>query len=235
MITILKNCNIQGGNYGVFSGALNDSLLRIKNNEIYNFKLKGVALMSVHGGEISSNNIHRKGLAFNNSFHGIDLYQCSDLKVLKNRIHNSHDNASPSALSKDAEGIHISTCFSGAGNEILVANNLIYRLNNKGLTNGIHIDSSSNVQVYYNTISLDENLVSDGDVSGIKVSATGNSSDFKNNIISIERGGNSRITGININGISPFPAMDYNDVYINAYGSGTFNFGRINGNERFLL
>jgi hypothetical protein len=113
-----------------------------------------------------------------------------------------------------------------AGNENVISNNFIYSFvggAGTGAQNGILINSSDSVKVFYNSILLDDAGAScNCPARGIYVqNATVNGLEFRNNVLSVSRGGTGEKQAIyfepaTVSGYT----INHNDYYLNA-SSGT--------------
>ena len=88
---------------------------------------------------------------------------------------------------------------------------------------------------YHNTLSLDHTAATgSGFTRGIFQSASAVGIEYKNNVVSITRGGGSAKHGIYFSTPSSTIASDYNNIYVNSAGSGNQSFGYLSGDVATL-
>jgi hypothetical protein len=192
----ITNCTTIGGYYGIVvngpSAAPYSDNNVITNNEILDFHLYGLYLRGQNNSMISDNIVRRPTRTTTGSIYGIYLAgDMTNTRVINNQIYDF----SPSiASTSTAYGIYGTGVNATVGQELLIANNVIYGLQNiNGTQYGIHLLTTDNTKIYHNSISLD-NVSQTGSsiIRGIHHSGNLANIDIRNNIISIT----SNSTGI---------------------------------------
>lgn len=230
---IVENNEIIGGFYGIQlngefpgSGGLEHQII---GNHIRDFHFGGIRMVSTQGTMVSNNDIHRANRTnVHNSFYGIFMDgDCRSVLLNQNRIHNSHDNAI--SISGFAIGIYAHTEDAPVGQENKVINNLIYGFNGLGNVTGIRNVNTDGWLYYHNTISLDFTGTNSAQTNGFIFTGTQSNIDFRNNIVSITRGGNGAKIGLNLGTNALGLTMDYNSVFISHQGPSVQSFGAYGG------
>ncbi|RYE19698.1 MAG: hypothetical protein EOP51_19380, partial [Sphingobacteriales bacterium] len=192
------------------------------------------------GAVISGNNASRptKASADLSTFYGIYLTAgMTNTLVEKNRIHDPFTNNTSSTST--FYGIYISSSnVATAGSENRIQNNLIYNVNSAGSVYGFYNSSSGGAKYYHNTISLDHtaSTTTSSTYGHYQSGAGANAIEFKNNIISITRGGTASKYTIYLSSSSVTPALfasSNNVLYISA--AGTSNYIGYNGANRATI
>jgi hypothetical protein len=188
----IDNCVTMGGYYGITlqgpteaSGDPNAQNNLITNCEIKDFRLYGIYLRGQNNALIAGNDISRPEREEVSTAYGIYFRDnMTGTEIVNNRIHTFAGNAYATSA---AYGIYGTTNTSNIGEELLIANNLIYGFDNmNGIQRGIALFTSDNVRVYHNTISVDNiNHAGSNAIQGIYHSGNGFTIDIRNNIISV--------------------------------------------------
>lgn len=235
-ITISNN-TIIGGFHGVTMVA-DGATLRVDNNKIINNNIRdfhGVGIM-IEGQNnllIEGNEISRPTRTVSdNDLFGMDISDMINSRISKNRIHN-FAGGDPAATS-DVEGISIAASDALPANPNIISNNLIYNMNTaSGYVYGLYNSSSDNARYYHNTVVIDFAAATAGNVRGFFQTSAATGIEFKNNIVTVTRGGTGakfllyRGTAANV------IAYSNNIYYLNA-PAGTNNFGYAGGNRATL-
>lgn len=213
-------CHVNGGYFGMVfygSAASSNEDNSVTNCHIQDYYVYGLYNLQQSGATIANDTMERPNRATVSTFYGIMLSTgCNGMLVEKNVIRNA-GGASGSA-SFTAYCIYNSGAAT-AGNENKILNNLIYNIGNNGTVGGIYMPSGTHVQVYHNTISLDNTAASTGTVYGIY--STGSSGvDIENNNVVITQGAATKY-GLYFSGANRI--SDHNNIYV--AGSGTNSFG----------
>lgn len=239
---LIENNTITGGYYGItvvgdpryFSPDDESFIYRNKvvGNTILDNYSYGIYALGTGATVIENNLISRPARTSVGSFNGIYLTQTNrNASVAKNRIFNPF-GGSPNSTSSFT-GINLD--MSGYSPELgrsLVANNVIYNINGNGVQTGINCTSGLYVSIYHNTISLDNTAstttsTTSGFVVGSGGGGTGN--EFRNNIISITRGGTGNKYGVSLSGDRFGMALNRNNYYIKGAGGNNFTGYRNKG------
>jgi hypothetical protein len=185
----VTNCKAIGGYYGIIingptSGTYADNNI-ITNNEVTDFHLYGLYLRGQNNGVFSDNIISRPTRTTTGTLYMLYITQDMTGSSVVNNIMN---NFSPSvANTSTAYGIYGTTITSTSGSELLIANNVVYGLENmNGTQYGMYMLTTDNTRFYHNSISLD-NVSHTGSsiIRGFHHSGNLATIDFRNNIISV--------------------------------------------------
>ncbi|MBA3901210.1 MAG: right-handed parallel beta-helix repeat-containing protein, partial [Bacteroidetes bacterium] len=188
----ITGTTIKGGYYGISmigASTTNNSVGNmIFNCIIENFGYMGIYLSHVSSSNFTGNNISRPTRSNITTFAGI-YHTGSGVNntIQKNRIHNAFGGSASNT--NFSYGIWHGSVNATVGNENKVINNAIYNINSNGGIYAIYNAGSSNIQYYHNTVSLDNTAATGGITRGFFQTTTATSIDFRNNIISISRGG----------------------------------------------
>lgn len=182
---------IQGGYYGIRlygDAGQYGSSNTLSNNVFSDFYIYGIYTYYQDGAKIRNNDISRPSRTTLTTFYGIyNLYFLRG-EISGNRVHNGF-GTNPSGTST-VYGIYISNSPSPANQPNLIFNNLVHNITNgTGSIYGVYNTSSSNTHWYHNTLIFDQASSASGLVYGAYFLGTGNNNHFKNNIVSISRGG----------------------------------------------
>lgn len=189
-LTLLNNTVI-GGYQGIIingNGTSTEGIV-VKNNTIRDFYSIGIELTQLLSSTIEGNDISRANRASVGTFEGIEIGLGNlGLNINGNKIHDSHNSAS--TQTGTAYGIYSASNDATLGNENIVSNNLIYRLNSgSGTIYGIYNASSNGVHYFYNSINIDHPAATAGVTRGFYQLTEASNLQFRNNIISISRAG----------------------------------------------
>ncbi len=187
--------------------------ISIIHTQIEDFRSSGILITNARGVKVFNCQISRPKRTSVDDTYGIRLVNSiKEDTILANRIFNCYAAATPASKFGRFYGINID---NSLGN-ILVANNLIYENNNSGLWYGIYMGCSPSTKIVHNTISADNSAATFGVVYGFyHDKATCNNStgsEFRNNIVSITRGGAELRYGIYQN--SGAITIDNNNVFV---------------------
>lgn len=189
----VQNCVVIGGYYGmvingptVTSGEPAAMGNIITNNQVKDFHLYGLYLRGQVNGLVSENTITRTNRATTGTLYMLYLTQTmTGTKVTKNKIYDFAGTAATST--SGAYGIYGTTISATPGQELLIANNLVFGFTNlNGAQYGMYLITTDNTRVYHNTISLDHLAhTGSGIIRGIHHSGNLANIDIRNNIISV--------------------------------------------------
>ena len=217
---------IQGGYYSITNvgtnpGGTNGHNL-FRKNILTDFYQYGFYFSGTYNSVIDSNVISRPTRSAVGAFYGIYITgsNLSD-SVVKNMIKQPFDGA-PTTNSA-FYGINFDNVQPLAGYENYVINNIVSSSNGNGLAYGISNNSSSNVQFYFNTISI-ENAISTSTAAarGFSFTTDPGGVAFYDNLISIYRGGSGQKHCIYLTGATASFVCDYNNLFVS--GNGTNNY-----------
>jgi len=212
------------------TGSLNMVGNTISHNVIKDFYATGIELINADNTQVLHNDISRSGRVAVGTFAGVQLSTaCINSKIESNKIHDTHNSAT--TQSGTAYGIYSSSCDAPVGSENYVVNNLIYNFNSTtGTQYAIYNSGSDGVYYYHNTISLDEPTSTSGITRGLYQTTAATNIEFKNNIVSITRGGTGVKIAVYKGTAGSSIALDNNVYYLNSAGSGAMYVGYQGGN-----
>ncbi len=231
--TIINNTisgNPTTGNpyYGI-SLCLNSSATpsrnRIINNVIQNFYNYGIYMTQTNGTLIRGNTIRNPTRTSNTTIYGI--YAISGSRndtITGNRILDPFGTAV--TTTNAFYGIYLIATNIVAGSPMIISNNLIYNVRNNGGQYGIYLNSAQNVFAYNNTISLDYTAsTANNTYQTIAYYTTGstaaNGCAFRNNIVSLTRGGTTAKYGCYVAtaGTAANYSINNNSYYLTGLGA----------------
>ena len=232
---VFHNNTIIGGYYGMTMIGGSGNLIEnnsFSNNILNDFYLYGIYVGYTNNALIEKNNISRPNRTVLSTFYGIYFTTGSQNgMVSKNSIHdpNPQNTASTSTL----YGIYFTGCDAPLASPNIVSNNQVYAFNGSGDLYGFYNSSSDNVKYYHNTISLDNVSNSTTDITrGFYQITTADGIEFKNNIITITRGGGGTNHGIYWSTSTSAITSDYNNIYLAASPT---NYTGYNGTNQATL
>ena len=232
------NNTIIGGYYGLtINGAssTSESLNNIiSGNIIQDFYFYGTYLRSISNSVISNNDIHRMNRSSVSTFYGLYFITSGGRNLIEaNQIHDAYTGIITASTSASYPIYHTGVDVA-VGDENRVVNNLIYNINNNGTTYALYNSSSDGVHYYHNTISLDDPNATGGTTRGFYQITTASNIEFKNNIVSVTRGGTGSKHCIYFGSTTSTITSNNNVFYINA-PAGTNNLGYYGGDQGTLL
>jgi MAM domain-containing protein meprin/A5/mu/type IX secretion system substrate protein/fibronectin type III domain protein len=232
------NNTIIGGYYGLtINGAssTSESLNNIiSGNIIQDFYFYGTYLRSISNSVISNNDIHRMNRSSVSTFYGLYFITSGGRNLIEaNQIHDAYTGIITASTSASYPIYHTGVDVA-VGDENRVVNNLIYNINNNGTTYALYNSSSDGVHYYHNTISLDDPNATGGTTRGFYQITTASNIEFKNNIVSVTRGGTGSKHCIYFGSTTSTITSNNNVFYINA-SAGTNNLGYYGGDQANLL
>lgn len=206
---------------------------QILNNKISNFWHSGIYLFYNDNSLIQGNEITRGTAATNsNDVNGITLYEPNiNMRITGNRIHNLVTD--PASTGSRTNGIAIGGVVADANAVNLIANNLIYDFQSAGSQYGIYADGGAYLNIYHNTISLENKAyVGSGVTNGIYTNVF-TSLTVMNNIITISRTTTGANHGFNMRATIPFFSSDRNLFFVSG-STGTNAVGYSGGTQTTL-
>lgn len=224
---ILDRNTIIGGFYGITLVGSATQLISnniITNNLIQDFYNYGIYAAGTYNTLIEGNRITRPTRTVITTAYGMYFSSAfsSRMTISKNRIYNLFGGA-PTNTS-GLYGIYHNNIDAVAGNEVNITNNLFYNLDGNGVVYGMYNAGSDNVRYYHNSVAIDDvTATAAGQACGFYQTTTAIGLEFKNNIITIRRGGNGTKQAIYLG--SPTTTeidLNYNNYFINAGGSNNF-------------
>ena len=217
---------ISGGYYGIANigtdpGGTNGHNRFLKNT-VADFFQYGFYFSGTYNSAIDSNIISRPTRAIVGAFYGVHLTGVNQSdSVTRNFIQQPFDGAPGSTL--DFYGINHDNAKPLAGFENYVINNVISASRGNGKTYGIANNASSNIQYYFNTVSIEnESSTATNVVRGFSQTGTADGIAFFDNLIAIYRGGTGLKHCIFLSGTSASFQCDYNNLFVSANGSNNY-------------
>lgn len=226
---IFSDNTITGGYYSVTNvgsstvANQNNQFLRNKVQEFYfsGFYMNGTFNSLIHGNDLS----RPTRTTSSTSVYAIYFTGLStNAKINGNYIHSLYDAVITTA--NDAYGIYFTGVDALAGLENRVTNNVIYDIKSNGSLYGIYNVSSDNVFYYHNTISFDDAnsaAVAAELTRGFYQTTVAAGIEFKNNLITLNRGGGTARAGIHLAATASVIASNNNDIYFTP--AANINFG----------
>ena len=220
---VFSNSTISGGYYAMqFYG---NTVAGNQNNDVINcvvqdFYFYGIYYYQNTGALVSQNIVERPTRTSLSSFYGIYAGTgCTDMTIERNRVRNQF-GGNPT-YSGTSYNIYVNSTAAGVGTENRVYNNLVSNFNGNSSAYGIYMPSATNVQVYNNTVSIDNAAAtSSSTIYGLYSTGTTNV-DVKNNIISVTQGGTGTKYCIYFS-TTTGKTSNYNNLYMGSTG-GTAN------------
>ncbi|MBA3899042.1 MAG: right-handed parallel beta-helix repeat-containing protein, partial [Bacteroidetes bacterium] len=225
----ILNTTIKGGYYGITligagAGISNSVSNTIMNCIIEDFAFSGIYVTNVSNSNFTNNNISRPTRSNITTFAGIYFVSASQNNIIqRNRIHTGYGGVTPSNTSF-TYGIWTGNLGATVGNENKIINNAIYNFDNSGTIYAIYNVSTANTQYYHNTISLDNAAATAGVTRGFFQTGLAAGVDFRNNVISITRGGSGAKHCIYFNTATSSIVSNNNALFMDA-PSGTNSIG----------
>jgi gliding motility-associated-like protein len=202
----------------------------VKDYYLYGFYTNGTFQTQIDGNDISRP--ARSSLSTGTSYAIYFTGLSTSAKVNGNYIHGLLDANTTST--NDVYGIYFTGVDALSGLDNIVSNNLIYDIKSSGTIYGIYNASSDNVLYYHNTISLDDaTSTTTEDTRGFYQTTAAAGIIFRNNIITLRRGGTGTLHGLYFNTATSTITSNNNDVYFNPLPN--IFFGYNNGNDYAIL
>ena len=213
------NNTITGGYYGVTlvgsaTQIINDN--KFTNNRIDEFYYYGMYLAGVNNTIITSNTFTRPTRTLVGPAYAIQLSSaiCRSTLISKNRFTKFFGGA-PTNTS-GLYGVNINNVDPPAGSENEVSNNAFYNLDGNGVVYALYNTGSDNVNYHHNTISIDNpGATTSSAAAGFYQTTAATGINFKNNIVSITRGGGGLKHALYFaSGTGSEITSNWNDLYI---------------------
>jgi hypothetical protein len=235
---LITNNVLIGGYYGVSlygNSAANAQCVNnvVSNNIIQETYSYATYLAYQSGAVISGNNISRPTRTSSTTTAGVFITTgCINTLVERNRIHNMYD-----ALLTNTGTIY--GIYDGAdgllGQENKMINNVIYNINHNGPIYGIYNTGGDYMQAYHNTISLDHTTATAGATYGMYQVTSSTGIDYRNNMITIARGGSGAKYGFYFATAGSTHTSNHNNVFLNSTGTGLQYYGHYGGTNYVTL
>lgn len=225
---------ITGGFAGVAVVA-NGSTSVVHNNKVlYNtirdYHTYGIYVNGTNNLLVEGNNISRP-VRDNSGTTGYGIYFTGisgNGKISKNRVHAPYGGMAGTA--NDFQGIVLTGVDAPSGSENIISNNAVYNINSNGLIYGIYNTGSDNAAYYHNTISLDHTASTSTEVTrGFYQTTLATGLKYKNNIVTISRGGTAAKHAMYMGTTTTTYESDYNNFYVDpAVTTGYVGFSTAN-------
>lgn len=194
---------------------------QIINNTIENFYSYGIYMANTNGSLVKGNVIRNTSKTSTTTIYGIYTSSTSLRDTIDgNSIYTPF--GTPTSGSS-FYGFYISSSTS-LGNDMMIINNRIYDVRSNGPVYGMYLSAASNVHVYHNTISIDHAASTSTSIAyGAYCTGTpsGAGLRFKNNIVSVSRGGTAFKYGVYFATTNTLHAFDNNVYYVNGMNAFT--------------
>ncbi|MFC5269454.1 T9SS type A sorting domain-containing protein [Adhaeribacter terreus] len=221
--TKIQNNIITGGGTGIKILGAAEGMYAVNNqitgNQVKDSYYYGISINDANGTLVESNDISRPTLTVSGNFTGIEVVAVSKNSIVsKNRIHNTHDMVAPLASTTNTYGISISNAATAPGNENIIKNNLIYKINSKG-GNLLALYNTNSHGTYFdnNTVATDP-TDSYSTINGMYFNGNINNVKFRNNIISLPSAVTNSSFGINVTGNAISLESNNNDFHMGTAG-----------------
>lgn len=228
---------ITGGYYGITlvgstAAGLQIDSNRITNNRIRDSYIYPVYISGTSNTVVDGNDISRPTRTTLSTGYGVYSTGLSNkLRITGNKIHDLFGAAQTSTTI--SYGIYITGSDPAVADSALVANNIIYNIINNGASYGLYNSSSDNVKYYHNSISLDHaGSTATGVTRGFYQITEASGIDFKNNIITIKKGGTGNKHALYFATTASVINSNYNDLFVTPSAD---NFIGYNGADRVTL
>lgn len=212
-INILNN-TATGGGYGASVFGLVSNLasnILIDGNTFNDFHSNGVYLRETDGAVVSSNHFDKSTT---------NVSSCNAIQVAQNananaQIFNNRIQVSQTANGNMTfRGIYL---FNGPGHKVY--NNVIHDINlTSGNVTGIEVrTSATSPEIYFNTISIDNEVATSGNLYGIKEELSNTNSVLRNNIINISQASTGNRSGLVLGATAVVNTAfnsNFNDIYV---------------------
>jgi len=218
---LFENNTVLGGYYGITNVGSGTGLANQRNryagNKVLNFYIYGFYVNGTFEIDIDGNEISRplRKTTTTTTSYGIYFTSLSTkAKVNGNYIYGLFDYNSTSTST--VYGIYFLNCDALAGLENRVTNNAVYGMVSNGIVYGIANSGSDYVNYYHNTISLDDDLsTATGATGGFYVLGTFSGGvatmQFKNNLITLRRGGTGVMHALYLTSATVASAVESNN------------------------
>ena len=213
---------ITGGFYGValVGGTAASQTIennRFLSNTVEDFYSTGFYIQGTTNTIIDSNTITRPTRQTLTAVTGILSTTTANngLIISRNRIRNLTGGTPASTFQQ--YGIHHNNTDQAGSAASIVMNNLISDMGGNGIMYGLYNVGSDNVHYYHNTVSLDStNSTATGATRGYFQQSVATGLEFKNNTITIKRGGTGLKHAIYFDNTTLDIVSNYNNFYVNA-------------------
>ncbi|MCC5916506.1 MAG: gliding motility-associated C-terminal domain-containing protein [Cryomorphaceae bacterium] len=232
-----ENCTMNGGNSGVIMFGSPTIFNRgnvLRNNTVRNFTINGIRVSHQEDLTLEHNDVSRIDKNVTNAFTGFAISNTQGTtRIYGNRIHGTRHPSSTANIG----AIGISYALNqnlDSTNVTLIANNLLYNFNNRGITRGFRIfgNPAANtftqpVYVLHNTIVFEEAAANiNTAVRAIEIFGNFANHTVANNLLYLETGSNNQVgLFFNLTTTSVNRYLDYNTFYLHNNIGGVATLG----------
>jgi len=215
-----SNNTVTGGYYSmtlVASSTASNASNKVINNKFLDFYYYGMYIYGAYNLTFEKNTISRPSRTSVDNFYGIYVTNLSTkLNINANRITNPF-GGNPTSTST-FYAIYFTSVDALNTLENVVSNNLIYNLTGSGSVYGFYNSSSDNVFYYHNTLSLDGSATPGTSyvTRGFYQTTQAAGVYLRDNMITINRGGQNIKHGIYFGTTSSDIVSNYNNIYLAA-------------------
>ncbi|MBA3901585.1 MAG: right-handed parallel beta-helix repeat-containing protein, partial [Bacteroidetes bacterium] len=229
----IVNTTIKGGYYGITivgpSSTVNAFNNTINNCNIEDSYFYGIYMSNASNTNILNSEISRPLRPNVSTFYGVFHTAGGSNNLIEgNKFHSPFDQAQSGTNA--AYGIYHSNVKAAAGSENKVINNTFFNFNNNGTTYGIYNFASDSIHYLHNTISLDHAASTGGIARGFHQSGVANGIVFRNNIVSITKGGTGTKYCLYLGSTGTGVETNNNVLHLDA-PAGTNHHGYYSGNH----
>lgn len=231
---LLDGNTISGGYYGIrhYGGGTTSRIVgnQFIDNTVQDFYYYGIYSYYTEQTQVIGNDIHRLNRSGVSNFYAIyNYYTTENVVITDNWIHDGFAQATGST--NTVYGIYSSACDNSAGNEALVANNVIANVNNGGAHYLIYNTGSDGWNYYHNTlVENDPSATGTGVTRLFYQTTTAADINFKNNLLYLDRGTSGAQYLVYLNATASGYDLDNNAYHMPAAGT-THDFGYYSGDQ----
>lgn len=224
--TIIGRTTTGGPYYGIAAAGTTgggSANLLIEGNDVRDAYFYSIYTTSIAGLKIYDNICHRPTKTATTTFYGIyNTGAVGGVRIERNRIFKPEGTSNMTSI---AYGIYL-LGDAPAGNESVVANNVIYDFNTNGTQYGIYMSSPENHKVMHNTISLDATTTTSSSATyGLYVVGSMIGTDVTNNVVSITRSSTGLTYGMYFSSSGAFVnTLNNNNLFIQSNGTNYYGF-----------
>ncbi|MCC5918643.1 MAG: T9SS type A sorting domain-containing protein [Cryomorphaceae bacterium] len=234
-----ENNLIEGGYYAVTINGASAADMEVGNtfinNELADWRYYGFYVRAQDSLVLSGNDIHRENRADHTFHRAFQFFTgLTNARIMGNKIRDFHTGTGGSTNTSTNYVIYMSSANGSANAPNIIANNLIYNMDNQGGFYGIYNFNSSNWYVYHNTFALDFSTSATNLTQVFYHTSTGNDLEFKNNLIYVDRPGTGQIHGVYLNNASANIDIEGNAYYFPDLSSSNVHIGYSGSNQSDL-
>lgn len=221
---VFEDNEIIGGYYGVSlvgtSATKNVNGNIFRRNKIKDFYLYGVYAVAADSTIVTSNDVFRQDRNTYTTCYAIYFTTNSKfVNISKNIIRNLFTNQP--TFSATSAAIYFTANDAPAGQEALIANNVMYDLNSNGTSYGIYNSSSDGMFIYHNTVYLSGGATTAGVGYGFYQTTTATRIDIKNNLFYVQKPGTGNKACLYFNTTTSTITSNNNNLFTDTTVAGT--------------